>query len=310
MAALKWEKAVASALRMARNRPGVLGADFGYVYKDGIRLNSRAVRFHVAGKLPLNELPPDDVLPATVGDIRSDVLEVTYALHASARDFCDPIQPGVSVGNLQRTTTGTMGLEVSDSHTGRAGLLSNWHVLCGSPAAKSGEQICQPGPQHSGSQPPRVIAILERWAPLDAGCDAGLALLEAGVAVRQTLFDSQITVSGMEKARLGMKLLKYGVGSGLTHGMIDGIGGAYRVPYSAYGDTDRWIDGLRIVADPDVPQNEVSLTGDSGAVWVNPSNGKAVALHFAGEDGPGPTADYALAQPLQRVVDLLDVEIA
>lgn len=309
MASLKWEKAVASALRIARNRSGVLGVDFGYVYKGRTRLNSRGVRFHVAGKMPLKELPPDDVLPATVENIRSDVLEVTYALHASARDFCDPIQPGVSVGNLQRTTTGTMGLEVIDSHTGRAGFLSNWHVLCGSPAAKTGEQICQPGPQHSGSQSPKVIAILERWVPLDTGCDAGLALFEAGIAVRQTLFDSQIAVSGTEKPRLGMKLVKYGAGSGLTHGMIDGISGAYRVPYSAYGDTDRWIDGLRIVVDPDVTQNEISLAGDSGAVWVNPSNGKAVALHFAGEDGLGPTSEYALAQPLQRVLDLLDAEI-
>jgi hypothetical protein len=153
------------------------------------------------------------------------------------------------------------------------------------------------------------VATLERWVPLDTGCDAALALLDAGIAVRQTLFDSQIVIRGTEKPRLGMRVVKYGAVSALTHGMIDGIGGAYQVDYSAYGDTIRWIDGLRVVVDPDAPQAEISLAGDSGAVWVNPSNGKAVALHFAGEDGLGPTSDYALGQPLPRVLELLDAKI-
>lgn len=309
MALLKWEKAVLSALRIARSRPGVLGVDFGFVYKGGTRLSSRGVRFHVGEKVPLSELPPDDILPTAVNEVRSDVLEVKYSLHASARGVCDPIQPGVSIGNLSRTTTGTMGLQVTDRHTGRGAFISNWHVLCGSPAAKSGEQISQPGPLHLGSQAARVVGSLERWVPLDAGCDAALALVEPGIAVRQTIFDSQITISGTETPRLGLKLIKYGAVSSLTHGMIDGIGGAYQVDYSAYGDTNRWIDGLRVVVDPDSTQDEISLAGDSGAVWVNPSNGKAVALHFAGEDGLGSTSEYALAQPLQRVLKLLDAQI-
>lgn len=309
MAPLKWERAVASALRLARNRPGVMGVDFGFVYKNGKRLSTRGVRFHVGQKMPFNELPPEHILPSKVHDFRSDVVEASYSLHASARQICDPIQPGVSIGNLQRATTGTVGLGVRDRHAGGNAVLSNWHVLCGSPDAKAGEQICQPGPLHLGTRTASVVASLERWAQLDVGCDAALALMGPGISIQQTLFDTKITISGSERPGLNMKLVKYGVVSGLTHGMTDGIGGAYKVDYSSYGDTLRWIDGIRIVVDPDAPEKEISLAGDSGAVWVNPVTGKAVALHFAGEDGLGPTAEYALAQPLQRVLDLLDADL-
>ena len=104
-------------------------------------------------------------------------------------------------------------------------------------------------------------------------------------------------------------MVKFGAISAFTHGMVDGIGGSYELDYSAYGDQKRWIDAIRIVPDPDEKDPEISFAGDSGAVWTNPVNGHALALHFAGEDGLGPTAEYALAQPLRRVLALLDAEI-
>ena len=142
---------------------------------------------------------------------------------------------------------------------------------------------------------------------LDAGCDAALALLANGVRANESLFETQVAIRGVDAPRNGMKVVKFGAISSLTHGMVDGIGGAYEVDYSGYGDQKRWIDGARIVVDPDTQESEISLAGDSGAVWVNPISGKAVALHFAGEDGLGPTAEYALAQPLPRVFALLNV---
>jgi hypothetical protein len=306
----KWERPLAAALRRARHHPGVVGVDYGFVYKDGVRLKTLGIRFHVGLKMPLNELPPEHVLPEKMEGYRCDVVEARYSLHASPRAVCDPLQLGVSVGNLQRGTTGTMGLWARDLLTGATGIISNWHVLCGSPEAKAGEPISQPGPMHLGTQPGRVAAVLERWSNLDTGCDAALALLSPGITANQSLFESPLTVSGVEKPRVGMKVVKYGAISFLTHGMVDGIGGAFQIDYSSYGDTTRWIDGLRIVVDPEIPEDEISLGGDSGAAWVSTTTGKAVALHFAGEDGLGPTAEYALAQPLDRVLKLLDADLA
>jgi hypothetical protein len=306
----RYARPLTLALRLARTRPGVVGVDFGFVYKRHVRLRTLGIRFHVGRKVQVADLNPDHVLPRAIDAFRCDVLEARYSLHASPRGPCDPLQPGVSVGNLEQATTGTMGLCVRDQHAGALGFVSNWHVLCGSPAAKAGQSISQPGPLHLGTGAPRVVGVLERWAPLDLGCDAALALLAAGVAANQVLFENQLTVTGLEPPRTGMKVVKYGATSLLTHGMVDGVSGAYEMDYSGYGDTKRWIDGLRIVADPDTPESEISLAGDSGAVWVSPVTGKAVALHFAGEDGLGPTAEYALAQPLHRVLELLDADPA
>jgi hypothetical protein len=153
-----------------------------------------------------------------------------------------------------------------------------------------------------------MVATLERWINLDAGCDAALALLAAGASGAARLFGSDISIMGTEMPRPGLRVVKFGAVSLLTHGVIDGVGGAYAMDYSQYGDTIRWIDGLRIAVDPAAPEPEISLAGDSGAVWVNPETSKAVALHFGGEDGLGPTAEYALAQPLRRLLELLDVD--
>jgi hypothetical protein len=303
----QWSHVLNKALRMGRARHGVVGVDYGFVYKSGVRLKKLGIRFHVSAKLPLNALPPEQVLPEELGDHRCDVVEARYALQGNPRAQCDPLQPGVSIGNVPHVKTGTLGMVVKDKLRGSLGLLSNWHVLCGSPQARAGDSISQPGLDFAGTEPARVVATLERWVGLDAGCDAALALLNSGIGVSDSLFENSLTILGVEMPNNGMKVVKYGARSQFTHGMVDGNGGAYEVDYSSYGDQKRWIDGIRIVIDPDEPENEISLAGDSGAVWVNPINGKAVALHFGGEDGLGPTAEFALAQPLPRVLALLDV---
>ena len=300
--------ALAQAMHLVRTRPGVVGVDYGFVYKNGVRMKATGIRFHVAEKLPLSKLPPEHVLPTKFRNSRCDVIEAMYSLHASPRAQCDPLQLGVSVGNVQRLTTGTMGPCVRDHLSGKAGFISNWHVLCGAPDARAGEPISQPGPADLGSQPARIVGALERWAPLDAGCDAALVLLAEGISEHQSIFGSAVAVSGIATSRLGMHVMKFGVTSLLTRGLVDGIGGSFRIDYSNFGDTIRWIDGIRIIADPDKPDPEVSLAGDSGAAWVDAKTRAFVALHFAGEDGLGPTADYALAQPIQRVLKLLDVD--
>ena len=77
--------------------------------------------------------------------------------------------------------------------------------------------------------------------------------------------------------------------------------------YTAFGDAKRWMDGFRLIVDPEVKQDEISLAGDSGAVWIDLATNRAIGLHFAGEDGLGPLAEYALAHPLPRVFGALQI---
>lgn len=70
------------------------------------------------------------------------------------------------------------------------------------------------------------------------------------------------------------------------------------------------MDGIRLRRDPDYPETEISLAGDFGAVWVNAETGRAVGLHFGGEDSLGPSEEYALAHPIRRVLELLSIGVA
>src|SRR5262245_1223393 len=104
-----------------------------------------------------------------------------------------------------------------------------------------------------------------------------------------------------------MKVVKFGATSGFTHGMIDGIGGAYEVDYSAFGDHKRWIDGVRVVVDPDFPESENQLRRRFRSCVGEPGQREGSCPSFRREDGLGPTAEYALVQPLLRVLGMLDV---
>lgn len=305
----RWAIKLKKALRDGQSRPGVVGVDYGFVYKAGERLKTLGIRFHVNEKLPVSALPPEHVLPKKIDAVRCDVVRARYGLAASPRAVCDPVQIGVSLGNIEHTSTGTLGLIARDNHTSGIALVSNWHVLCGSTSAKVGDRISQPGPLHLGSQPPRIAGRLERWLDLNVGIDAAIALIHNRVHWKDEVFGPPMSIAGTQAATIGMHLVKYGAVSGLTHGYVDGIAGSYRLDYSTYGDTTRWMDGIRLVEDPDHPEAEISLAGDSGALWFDAASGHAVALHFAGEDGLGPTSEYALAYPIARVMDLLDVSL-
>lgn len=308
----KQAAALNRAKRMARACAGVRGVDLGFVYRGGKRLRTRGVRFHVERKCAEDKLPDGGLLlPREIDGVPCDVVEAAYQPHApSPRSFFDPIRPGISVGNVARQSTGTFGCIVYDAHSGAPCVLSNWHVLGGSAQCQPGELISQPGPRHLGSEPPRFVAALHKWANLAHGYDAAVALISDGVAADAEVFGSGLKVAGVKQPRAGMRLIKSGTSSETTHALVDGVDGTYEMDYSDYGDRVRWMDGIRLVPDPAYPdEEEISLSGDSGALWLEAATGMAVALHFAGEDGFGPLAEYAVAHPLPRVLQLLDVTI-
>lgn len=305
----KWESALSQAKRLAANIPGIRGVDFGWGYKDGARKRRLCIRFHVENKVPEADIAAHQLLPKEVSGIPTDVVVARYQLHATPREKIDPLQPGVSVGNLDRGSSGTLGAIVTERATQRRGLVSNWHVFCGGRYATVGDTICQPSPFDAGSQIARRVGTLERWIDLSVGHDAALALIDPGAAFKQDVFGLAIVIVGTQTPALGMRLAKCGCGSGVTSAIIDGIGGSYPVDYSGFGDERRWMDGFRLVRENGSAPDEISLQGDSGALWINPLTKKAVGLHFGGEDGFGPLAEYALAHPIERVLELLGARL-
>jgi hypothetical protein len=185
--------ALSEARRLAVRTPGVTGVDVGFLYRRGERTRRVGIRFHVARKRPEEELPAREALPAAILGVTCDVLQASYAPHAiSPRGHFDPVLPGISIGNVTRQKTGTLG---------------------------------------------------------------GFARGEQG------------------------------------------------------GEQVRSMNGWRLVPDRAAPEPDISIHGDSGAIWLDASTGAAVALHFAGKDHLGPSADDALVHPLSRVCRALDVQL-
>ena len=305
----KQRQALNRAKRIAVHVPDIQGVDFGVLYRnDRVRSKRHGIRFHIRKKLPLNELSAANLLPEKIDGIPCDVIEAAYEPHASPTEAADPIRPGVSIGNVARQSTGTLGAVVRDTDSGRSCALSNWHVLSGSTQAAEGDSISQPGPRHLGNRPPRPVAQLLRWTDLSHGIDAALAVLDPALALDRLPFGFTLAALGTAEPEVGMRVIKSGVVTGVTHGLIDGIEGSFPMDYAAFGDTRRWMDGVRLIVDPASPAGEISLAGDSGSVWIDVATNLAVGLHFAGEDGLGPLAEYALAHPLPRVLSLLRAE--
>jgi hypothetical protein len=304
------DHALVRAKRLVKSVEGLKGVDFGYMYKDGLRTQRRGIRFHVKEKRPLTVLAPSQVVPTEILGVTCDVIEANYAPHAeSPRSPFDPVRPGISVGNTQRQTTGTLGIIVYDSQSDAPCMLSNWHVLCGDAKVHAGEEITQPGPRHLGAMPPRTVAQLFKWLNLSSGYDAALARIVPGTAFDSKAFGTNLAPLKIGKPQIGMRLVKTGVTSGVTSAVVDGLDGSYEIDYTPFGDAVRWMDGIRLVPDPEQVGEEISLEGDSGAVWIEPQKRLAVGLHFGGEDGLGPLAEYAVAHPLPRVLELLDVSL-
>src|SRR4051812_15151981 len=102
--------ALTRAKRMAGGMQGIQGVDYGYRYVGGKRTDEFAVRFHVLHKQPTNVLVGAEVLPLNVESMPVDVVEASYRVQAGdPRSQQDALSPGISVGNLRTSETGTLG---------------------------------------------------------------------------------------------------------------------------------------------------------------------------------------------------------
>ncbi|MDQ4082045.1 MAG: S1 family peptidase [Actinomycetota bacterium] len=312
------EKAIGqldSVRREWLRRPGVTGVDVGYKIRGDKLTDELAVRVHVERKLPPEALPAYETFTVSgkgekLGPFPVDVVEAAYGPSqtpaavaieeledVNRRGRVDPLVGGVSVGN-PRITAGTLATIVWDRVDCSINLLSNWHVLVGSPAASAGEPIYQPG-RLDGGTAADTVATLNRFR-LDADMDAAIARLN-GLRGSTRDIIGLTPLAGIENPVLGMNVVKSGRTTGVTRGVIDGVSFSGTINYDHGPNT--FHNQIHIVPRPPWPGTdyEVSRGGDSGSVWINEATGKAVGLHYGGEVDPAPTSEMALANPMTRV---------
>lgn len=221
----------------------------------------------------------------------------------------DPVSPGVSVAH-KLVTAGTIGCIVYDRLSGAPYILSNWHVLHGA-QGRIGDDILQPGPFDDNRTQLNRLGKLVR-SHLGAAGDCAIANIE------DRTFDCNIcelgiTVEQLAEPELDDKLIKSGRTTAVTHGIVTRIHTMAKLNYGLAGE--HTIGAFEIGPDEDNPpvNGEISMGGDSGAVWIlkgtngNPLNIMA-GLHFAGE-GPGDINEHALACYAKSVLEKLEITL-
>ncbi|MFD0277445.1 DNA/RNA non-specific endonuclease [Kitasatospora sp. NPDC127111] len=311
--------------------PNVTSIGIGYRTK-GLRKGEVALQFTVDRKVSapeeLEALGTEE-LPASVTvdgvQVPTEVLERRYHPHyeiidepegdpQDRRKRLDPIVPGISIGNIRippGTTgmAGTAGCIVFDRRDGTAYVLSNWHVL-NTPDGVIGDDVVQPGARDDNRVALNHVGKLVR-SHLGTAGDCAVASLTQRRFDR-TILDLDVVPHELGHAALGDKVVKSGRTTGVTHGLVRRIEVTAKIDY---GGTvgEREIGCFEIGVDPDLPpaNGEVSMPGDSGAVWMFTDRSDAATdviagLHFGGETKDSPD-EHALACLPSSVFDKLEI---
>ncbi len=302
---LKVKKAKAVKERIApslRKYPNVTGVGVGYKIVNGRRTDTVSIRVYVQKKLPKEQLSAEAVLPTEIEGVPVDVIEVRARAHNGPIPLSDfqsrhnPLQGGISVGNVVLGGSGTIGCNVFDNVLAEGMILSNWHVLCGRLDCTIGESIIQPGTGGSDTgQPADEVARLYRTV-LTSQVDAALGRLTGSRFLSRNIL-GRGTINGFTAAQLGMMVTKAGRTTGVTSGVITDVSADIDIEYD---------DGTRNMMDQLVIEGtNASLPGDSGSVWAD-DGGRAVGLNFAGQsDG-----SIAFANRFENVMSALQINLS
>ncbi len=222
-------------------------------------------------------------IPKNIDRVPVQVVVTGKILALSTGLFERPVPIGVSTGNANSCSSGTIACRVTDSIDVYA--LSNNHVYALENTAPIGSEILQPGLYDTGCiyNQDNVIGTLDdfepivfrRWARNEI--DAAIALSSTDLLDNATPSDGYGTPSlETATASVGLAVQKYGRTTGLTSGEITGINATVNVGYSR--GTARFVK--QIIVESDI---QFIGSGDSGSLLVTDNADlNPVGLLFAG----------------------------
>ena len=313
-------------------KPNVVGVGVGFKESQGKITDEICVKVLVEEKLAPEALNAEELIPRTVDNIQTDVIQVgkLRALQLPT-DRWRPAPGGVSIGHYL-ITAGTLGCIVRDRDTGERLILSNNHVLANSNNAKIGDAILQPGPYDGGKVATDTIATLLRFIPIQYPTAPGTcstanlyvmvgnmiaialgsshrlemtkiqaqAVNKIDAALARPTKSSDVlddirnigTVSGVVDAELGMPLRKSGRTTDFTTDQVRVLDATVTVSYG---------EGLDASFEEQIVAGPMSQGGDSGSLVMHGNTLDAVGLLFAGSD------QSTIMSPIQTVLNLLRV---
>jgi len=280
--------------------PNVRAVDIGFEFKRKRPSGRLAIRVHVSRKLPNSRLADAERLPDEIDGIPVDVIESNPVLDPDFRNSRqDPVLGGINIGNSKVGQSGTLAI-VFETETMRPLALSCWHVLVADLSVGM-DPILQPAltPAPGTVLPDNFfLGRLLRWdKDLDvAVCSIGEQPLGDHVArgrnISLAITELSALAAGSRSPVAGLKVIKSGLGTGVTRGIIDGTDG---VQFSVVVDSEF------------PPQGRLAGHGDSGALWLDRQTFSAVGVHFQSDPDAPPGQDRAFGNSMQKVGEKLNI---
>lgn len=192
-----------------------------------------------------------------------------------------PVIAGYSVG--REDSSGTAGLILRAGACGKQRyLLSNNHVLVNENSRRCSPTL-QPGGADGGTLNRDVIGENHRFVKLRRNQNNYLDAAITRPLRRSLLFPSYAKFGPVQghvaSYRIGEQLKKVGRTTGVTFGTVESIHTDINVNYGEYGNLGSIpFKNQTIIRG----QRPISLSGDSGSVWLTKRGNHAAAVNFAG----------------------------
>lgn len=272
---------------------GVRDVGYGYPSKNGdLQTDRVSILVFVVRKFSEKELLNEQIIPKTLEGIPVDVIESNPVEHAET--LADPLIGGIGISNVNLSGRGTLGVVVRKKNSSNVVWgLTNWHVIKRS-RGKAGDAIVQPA--WKPNTPEYCIGHLVNW---NQELDCAVFELNSlrSHAGPTSLKNISGKIGGIVAPEIGMLVTKSGARTGVTYGFISFI--------------SENKSNVTISPNQQKPakNNEISMTGDSGSLWVtDEAVPMAVALHRAGDKEGTRRKEYSYAKSIQHIADAMGFE--
>lgn len=268
----------------------VVGVGLGHKHKNGVDTGEPSLLVLVNQKLDREFLNDGDLVPASFGKYKTDVIEVGDIFAQTSVTNNDRLRPtmgGCQIRSAAINGWGTLGTTVirrNATMPTQHFILSNRHVL----GNVLGADVFQPATLN----PADKVADVSQFAPLGPFVDCAIAEVLEFDKCSPEIYGIGY-VEGVTNVQPGTRVQKSGARTGYTKGTVQAINATVAVNYGGTTGIITFFNQIITTA--------MSAPGDSGSIGLDMRN-NAFGLLFAG------STTITVFNPISAVLSALNIE--
>ena len=249
-------------------------------WKAGTWTAESCITVGVRKKRPLSELSPEEIIPAEIRGVKTDVIELNPKLSLYTPRY-SVMCGGTSIGDSEGARAGTLGGIFYDRVNDVICGMTNFHVMASgdTPQVPSAYAI-HPAVDDGGDVSWRVGKssryIIDEWG------DAAIFTLYKNPSL--SMLTSHQILRGIAEPQIDDLVEKVGRTTGVTQGKVSAVG-YLTLDYTEQGYGSILMNVFSYVPRED-PNEVIADGGDSGSIVYNTTTGNGVGLHVAHQTDP------------------------